>query len=345
MNFLKQKIRIFASAEPIKSLIRLLVTIAIFVLIFRSVDLEQIWKILHQANLGLLVVSLLMQFGSTTVSAYRWQLIMHNMDFGQSFSFYWRSYFKAMFFNQGLPTTIGGDVLRVLDVAGHGFRKRDSLYGVFLDRVAGLIALMLLNLIAYAFNPDLLPVGVYYLTLSLAAAGLLGFVVSSYVRRLEWLDAYPRLAIVKTLSAKLHQAFSAHRFLLLASSLLIPLLAMVGFFVTGWALGLRYDLETYFVIVPPAILLTVIPVSLAGWGVREGALVALFSFIGADKATVLTMSIVYGLTLIIVSLPGFLIYLGGRQRLLSASQKDSITATGLNHFPSDSSSANKKQDL
>ena len=88
----------------------------------------------------------------------------------------------------------------------------------------------------------------------------------------------------------------------------------------GWALGLRYDLTTYFVIVPPAILLTVIPVSLAGWGVREGALVALFSFIGADKATVLTMSILYGLTLIIVSLPGFLIYLGGRQRLLSTSQ-------------------------
>lgn len=279
-------------------------------------NVHQIWKILHQANFGLLVAAVFMQFGSTTVSAYRWQLIMHNMNFGQSFLFYWRSYFKAMFFNQGLPTTIGGDVLRVLDVAGHGFRKRDSLYGVMLDRIAGLAALMLLNLIAYVFNPDLLPVQVYYLTLSLVAAGLLGFVVATYIRRLRWLDSYPKLAIVKTLSEKLYQAFSAHRILLLVSSLLIPLLAMAGFFMTGWALGLRYNLETYFVIVPPAILLTVIPVSMAGWGVREGALVALFSFIGADKATVFTMSILYGLTLIIVSLPGFLIYLGGQQQRL-----------------------------
>ena len=55
---------------------------------------------------------------------------MQNLHFGQSFSFYWRSYFKAMFFNQGLPTSIGGDALRVLDVAGQGFRKRDVLYGV-----------------------------------------------------------------------------------------------------------------------------------------------------------------------------------------------------------------------
>lgn len=320
VNSSKQKIQIFISADSIKLLIRLLVTVSIFVLILHSINVYEIWKILHQANLGFLIVAFFMQFGSTTVSAYRWQLIMHNMNFGQSFSFYWRSYFKAMFFNQGLPTSIGGDVLRVLDVAGHGFRKRDSLYGVMLDRIAGLAALMLLNLIAYVFNPNLLPVEIYYLTLLLVAVGLLGFLIITYAKRQPWLDAYPNLAIIKALSNRLNQAFSAHRILLLASSLLIPLLAMMGFFMTGWALGLRYDLMTYFVIVPPAILLTVIPVSLAGWGIREGALVALFSFIGADKATVLTMSILYGLTLIFVSLPGFLIYLGGRQRLLSINQ-------------------------
>jgi uncharacterized membrane protein YbhN (UPF0104 family) len=105
--------------------------------------------------------------------------------------------------------------------------------------------------------------------------------------------------------------------LLLTSSLLIPFLAMMGFFATGWALGLRYNPITYVIIVPPAIFLTIIPVSLAGWGVREGALVGLFSLIGADKATVLAMSILYGLTLIAVSLPGFAIYLGGRQHLVS----------------------------
>lgn len=292
-------------------------TASIFALILRSIDVRQIWKILHQANLGLLLIAFFVQFGSTTVSAYRWQLIMHNLNFGQSFSFYWRSYFKAMFFNQGLPTSIGGDALRVLDVAGHGFRKRDALYGVMLDRIAGLAALMLLNLIAYFFNPDLLPIQIYYLTLLLMAGGMIGILVVSYLTKLRWFNAYPKLAILKTMLERLYRAFSTCRTLLLASSLLIPLLAMLGFFATGWALGLRYDLITYFVIVPPAILLTVIPVSLAGWGVREGALVALFSYIGADKATVLTMSVLYGLTLIIVSLPGFLIYLGGRHRLLS----------------------------
>lgn len=320
MGSFKRRIQSAVLKDSIKLLIRILVTASIFVLILRSIDVDQVWIILHRVEPGLLMVALFMQFGSTTVSAYRWQLIMHNLRFGQSFAFYWRSYFKAMFFNQGLPTSIGGDALRVLDVAGQGFRKRDALYGVMLDRIAGLVALMLLNLVAYVFSPDLLPVQIYHLTLLLVVAGLLGFVGVTSLRRLRWLDAYPGLAVVKTLAERLHQAFLGQRILLMASSLLIPLLAMLGFFATGWALGLRYDLTTYFVIVPPAILLTVIPISLAGWGVREGTLVALFSLIGADKAAVLTMSVLYGFMLIIVSLPGLIIYLGGRRRPASDSQ-------------------------
>lgn len=241
---------------------------------------------------------------------------MQNLQFGQFFSFYWRSYFKAMFFNQGLPTSIGGDALRVLDIAGQGFRKRDALYGVMLDRIVGLTALMWLNLIAYMFGPDLLPDPLYHLTLLVVVGSLAGFSGVSSLRYLPWLDASPRLSIVRITSERLHQAFLKNRILLIGSSLLIPVLAMLSFFATGWALGLRYDLVTYFIIVPPAIFLTILPVSLAGWGVREGALVGLFFLIGADKATILAMSILYGLMQIVVSLPGFVIYLGGRKHPL-----------------------------
>ncbi len=282
----------------------------------RSINIQQIWVTLKQVKLDLLVVALVVQFGSTTVSAYRWQLIMNNLHFDQPFSFYWHSYFKAMFFNQGLPTSIGGDAVRVLDMASQGFRKRDALYGIILDRVSGLAALMVLNLLACIFNPDLLPVQVYHVTLALVAIGTIFVVLIASLKYFIWLDNYPQLAIVKAVSARLHQAFLFNRVLLLVSSLLIPLLAMLVFFIIGWALNLRYDLVTYFVIVPPAIYLTIIPISLAGWGVREGALVGLFSLIGADKPTILTMSIIYGFTLIIISLPGLIVYLKGRHRII-----------------------------
>lgn len=312
----KQNIQLFFSSDAIKLLIRILVTLLIFVLILRSIDVQQVWAMLRQVKLDVLAVAILVQFASTTISAYRWQLIMHNLRFGQSFLFYWCSYFKAMFFNQGLPTSIGGDALRVLDVANQGFRKRDVLYGVILDRVSGLAALMLLNLLAYIFNPELLPLQVYHVTLVLVIIGTVAVMFIASLKYLRWLDNYPRLAIVKAISARLHQAFLYNRIVLLTSSLLIPLLAILVFFIIGRALDLRYDPMTYFVIVPPAIYLTIIPISMAGWGVREGVLVGLFSLIGADKPTVLVMSIIYGFTLIIISLPGLIIYLKGRHRVI-----------------------------
>ena len=316
MPALSHSLKSLISVNSIKFWFRILVTTSIFILIFRSIHINQLWVTLKQAGLGLLLVALLMQFGSTSLSAYRWQIIMHNLSFGQPLSFYWRSYFKASFFNQGLPTSIGGDALKVLDVAGQGFRKRDALYGIMLDRVTGLAALMWLNLAAYLINPNLLPSPIYHLTLLLVVGSLVGFMIASSLRHLPWLNAYSRLRIVITLSERLHQAFLNNRILLIGSSLLIPILAMLSIFMTGSALGLRYNLVTYFIIVPPAILLTIIPISMAGWGIREGTLVALFSLIGADKATILAMSILYGLMQIIVSLPGFIIYLSSRKHLL-----------------------------
>ncbi|MBI5860870.1 MAG: flippase-like domain-containing protein [Rhodocyclales bacterium] len=294
------------------ALIRIVVTASMLFFILRSIDAGEALTTFRQAKHDLLLVALLMQFGSTAVAAYRWQLLMHNLDFGQPLRFYWNSYFKGMFFNQALPTSIGGDAVRVLDVARRGFRKRDAFYGVAIDRLAGLGALVSLAFMAYVLNPSLLPQEAYQPILILTAASLAGLLGISLPRRMAWLDRYPKLVFIKLISVKTHQAFAKERFQLLVSSLLVPLFAMLGFFASGKALGLPFDLMTYFAIVPPALMLTIIPISIAGWGVREGALVGLFSLIGANKSAVLMMSLLYGLMLIIVSLPGLVVFMRGR---------------------------------
>ena len=300
--------------QTVKFLARLAVSVAILAVILRSIDLQQAAQAALRAAPEWLLLALLVQFGSTAVAAYRWQLIMRNLDFGQTFSFYWNSYFKATFFNQGLPTSIGGDALRVLDLARRGYRKRDVLVGVAIDRITGLGALLLLALLAHLINPNLLPDQVYRPILFLSAAGLLGFAGLYCIGRWPWLGRQPRLAIVRTLSDRLRKAVARQRLLLLAASLLVPFLAMLAFYAAGQALGLHYGLMTYFAIVPPALVLTVVPISIAGWGVREGVLVGLFSLIGADRTVVLTMSLVYGILLILTSLPGLVAFLEGRRR-------------------------------
>ena len=308
------------SNNSIKFLLRVVASVFILTLIMRSINAAQVWQVLKKTRLDYLAAALMLQFGSTAVSAYRWQMIMQNLLFGQNFAFYWRSYFKGMFFNQGLPTSIGGDAVRMLDIASCGFRKRDALYGVMVDRIIGLGALMSLTLLAYLLNPDVLPKQVHRPILLIISTGALGFFSIFYIKYFTWLNHYPKLAIISIIAERLHQALSSQRLLLVVASLLIPILALLGFFATGWALGLRVSLITYFAIVPPALVLTVIPISVAGWGVREGALVGLFSLIGADKTAVLMMSLLYGLTLIVVSFPGLVTYLKGRHYLKVTAQ-------------------------
>ncbi len=297
--------------------VRIVITLLIFGLLFRSVDFDGVKQSVENIVPRLLLLGVLFQIMSTMLAAYRWYLVMQPLGYEFNFSFFLRSYFKGSFFNQALPTSIGGDAIRVLDVARRQGRKRDAFYGVFIDRVLGLVGLLLLNLIAHAINPELLPHGVFLTVTWLVACGLAGFVVLLLLHRIQWLERWRITRVFLKISRQLGKV--VHSPLKMGSqlglSVMVHLLALIAIFLIGRSVAVEYDLLTFLIVVPPVILLTLIPLSLAGWGIREGAMIGFFTLIGADQAAVLAMSIVYGVVLIIASLPGLLVYLKGRYNL------------------------------
>ena len=292
-------------------LIRVVITLAILVLIFRNIEFSNVKDIILHANINLLVLAVLFQLLSTLLAGYRWGQVMKKLDFGQRSDFYMRSYFKGSFFNQGLPTSIGGDAVRVLDVASNGHRKRDAFIGVFIDRVLGLAGLLILNLVANYFLPGLLPDNLFLMINIIVASGLIGFISFIYIHKIKILNKGRLLNYVLRISGRLnkilHDARSISFHLIIG--ILIHLFSIINIYLVGQSVGLEYDLLTMAVIVPPVVLLTLIPISLAGWGIREGAMIGLFGLIGAAQANILSMSIIYGIILIIASLPGLYTYL------------------------------------
>jgi len=127
------------------NLIKLFVTIVIFYVLSTYIDLENFLQIVQNSKIGFLLLALLMQLLSTIFASYRWMLIMHELVFKENFSFYLRSYFKGTFFNQVLPSSIGGDAFRVIELAQKGYGKRDSFYGILVDRVIGLLGTFFLT--------------------------------------------------------------------------------------------------------------------------------------------------------------------------------------------------------
>jgi hypothetical protein len=292
-------------------LVRIVITFIILALIFRNIDVQNVKNIIVNADLKLLVLAIIFQLFSTLLAGYRWGKVMSKLNFGQSKSFYMKSYFKGSFFNQGLPTSIGGDAIRVLDVASSGHKKREAFIGVFIDRILGLAGLLVLNLVANYFLPGLLPENLFLMINAIVFAGLVGFICFIYIHNIKAFDKGRLLNYIFKISRQLNQILHDTRSISfhLAVGVLIHLFSIINIFLIGQSVGLEYNLLTMAVIVPPVVLLTLIPVSLAGWGIREGAMIGLFSLIGASSANVLSMSILYGIILIIASLPGLYTYL------------------------------------
>ena len=299
-----------------KYAVKLSITGLLLFFIIKQVNPRETWQQIASISPGVFFLALLLQIGSNTVAAGRWFLIMRTINFTQPFSFFLKSYFKGAFFNQGLPTSIGGDGLRILDCSRCG-PTEDAFFGVFIDRIIGLAGLLLLNIAALTANRAILPPKVTTLLFAILLLLLTALIGLYFLRKISFLARSRYLGYLTRLSQRYFQVYSSFLSagIQLFLSILTHLLAMAAFCLLGRAMGLDYPLSVYLVLVPPVVLLTILPVSLAGWGIREGALVGFFLLIGADKARVVSFSLLYGLTALVASLPGLFIYLHQKHSL------------------------------
>ncbi len=308
--------------RPANYAVKLGMTTVLLILIFRQVDPARAWQAVSQVSPARILLAMILQLASNCVATFRWSLIMARIGFRRPFSFYLKSFFKGAFFNQGLPTSIGGDGIRILDCSREKGTAEDAFYGVFIDRIVGLAGLLLLNICALLFNRRLLPPSVYYPLLLILVALFSGLILLFFLRRFRFITTSRILGYLGRLSERYFQVYSTLGSIALQTglSVLNHLLAMTAFYVLGISIGLDYPIQVYLALVPPVILLTILPISLAGWGVREGAMVGFFLLIGADKSRVLSFSILYGLLALACSLPGLVVYLGERKTGRQAEQ-------------------------
>ena len=136
-----------------------------------------------------------------------------------------------------------------------------------------------------------------FLILTICTLGTMtaGTLVLAYSRThgLPWLGRH-----LATAAGDLRITLCSGKIGLLAMALSIgsSLLAMLLIYIMGWAIGADLRALDCLVLVPPALLVSALPISLGGWGVREGALVAAFNLVHADPAAVAATSVMFGLT-------------------------------------------------
>lgn len=300
----------------IKLIVKILISVALLFVIVRSIDVASVVEVVRNMKPEYLLLALLMQLLSAVLASYRWYQIMRRLKFSLGPLFYLKSYLKGTFFNQALPGGIGGDAYRVIETATVGQGKKEAFYGVFLDRVLGLVGLMLLNLLANMAYPDLLPRPIFHILNAIALCGIAAVFVFAMLGKVERFAHFKLTRHLHELSGAMRAVYRDGHAIFLHSvmSVLIHFVSMVAIYFIGIGVGLNYGLLTFLVLVPPVMMLTIAPISLAGWGVRESGMIGLFLLIGANKAQVLSMSVLYGLILLAASLPGLYLFLMSRHK-------------------------------
>lgn len=284
--------------------------------LFRSVQPAKILSAATKANAGFLALAVLCQVVSNLLAGFRWYLAMNILDMQEPPSFFAKSFFKGTFFNQVLPGSIGGDGARMLDLKAAGYGASDAVEGVIIDRGIGLLWLLALCLFGTFLGTGLLSPPVFRGIRYICISGITGFgflVLLSRVpifNKIKWISFFTRI------SEKIWRICGAGRKagIIIALSVFVHLLAIFSIYFISLSIGQNLGLLIFLVIFPSVVLLTVIPVSFAGWGVRESALVTLFMSAGADKAPILLISILYGLAVMLSSFPGLYFWLTKQQQ-------------------------------
>jgi glycosyltransferase 2 family protein len=277
---------------------------------FRSVDLDAL--ALHLARLDALwvIAAFVVLCVQIAISAQRWSLIAVALGAALPLGRAIHYTFIGNFFNQTLPSTIGGDAMRSWLLGRTERLWKIAIYSVIVDRAAGVGFLAVLVAVCLPWSLELItaPEGraaVFVIGLG-GVAGLIVGLLLGFVRAGE------RFASLKLVRFVVEIAAAARRTLLdrsqgliiVLESILIHLLTVAAAWCLARAIAITPNALNMLILIPPVMLISMIPISIGGWGIRESTMVVAFGYVGIEPSHALAISVLLGGSTFVIGIVG-----------------------------------------
>ncbi len=289
--------------------LRALVSAGLLALVLSRIDLGAAGDRLSGGRWGWFAAAVLVLLASFVVGAVRWHVFLRAAGIESPVSGAVRAYLIGTFTNNFLPSQVGGDVTRAWIVSRPGTRVRAATT-VVIDRATALVCLVVVAWLAYASDPA--PVSGQLAAALGAATGLLvaaGLAVVLLVRLRAGrrrLPARPRewfLEARRALEACL-QGPVVRRTLLVGLG--FQGLVVLAAWLVARSIALGVPFSVLAVTLPPVLIATMAPISIAGFGVREGTFVLLLGYAGVSATDATVFSLLAAAAFAVASLPGAL---------------------------------------
>jgi uncharacterized membrane protein YbhN (UPF0104 family) len=306
------------------STIKVLVSAALLYFALRKANFSDLASRINIASLGWIGIAIAVTFLQIFLGVLRWREVSAECGAPLGAMQAMRYNVIGTFFNQTLPSSIGGDAVRLWLVARNGAGWRAATYSIFVDRAIGLIALAVIIVASLPWSLSLIgdPHGrSALLFVDLAAlAGGMGFLV---LGRLPWpwlkrwwgthhLHACSIIANRVIFSRK-------HGPKIAVLSVLVHVLAVVIAWCVVQSIAAPVVFSQVFQLVPPVMLITMLPISIAGWGVREATMGLAFGYAGLMTNEGVNVSLLFGAVSFIVGAFGGLVWIFSAEKAAQGS--------------------------
>ncbi len=304
--------------KKFSTIIRVIVGVGLIVFLLWRLDFNKILANISGLDIGYLFYGVITYIFFVIISAWRWQVLLDFKKFTIPFLRTLMIYFIALFFNNFLPTTVGGDVMRVLYTMKG--RKADALAIVLVDRILGFVGLFVFAIFAVLYllvvkrQTEFLP----FMLIGLIAIVLVTYILFSeriysmlapIVQKIKVFRLGERLNRLHEAATEFGGAWGSVSLCIIHSIIIQALLAFAPFLVMLGMGNFEVGMLPFFIYVPIINVLSMIPISLNALGVREYFYVVLFSRAGLAGETSLAVSLVSFFLIFLISIIGGIFFI------------------------------------
>ena len=302
-----------------------------------TVGPQALWDALRKVDALWLAAAVICAGIPAVLGILRWKWILHVQGLEVKFSRLFSISFIGLFFNAFMLGSTGGDVVKAWYVAHETHHKKaEAIATVVVDRLIGLLALFVIALFMMALyhtrvfdDPKLLWFSIA--TLAVVVFTVMGTVVGLWVGFVDkvpglrsWLQRLPHYAMLRRM-VDAYRVYASHP-VILAKTLLISFVvhffSMLSIWCVGRGLGVpsvipgcTAKITDYFLYLPIINSVTAVPITISGFGVREGMYIKMFHEVGVAEPVALVMSLLGYLAALFWSIVGGGFFLTHRKEL------------------------------
>lgn len=311
--------------------IKIVVGLGIILALFKYIPYSELIEAYRKSNKIYIVLAGLVFYGLNILGVFRWHYILRSLDLNLSFKEVFYTSFSGIFFNLFFPSLVAGDAFKSMAIGLRHKQAFKAISSVVMDRFSGLVAVSLLALGAFVIGGESLrekDIVLFVAALLVLTVGFIFIILNeSFFHFIE--HRFAKGTFNKKIN-DFFQEFSLFRrkpavfVKSICCSLVIQGIFCITFYLLSKAFYLDVSVLYFFIFIPIVQFIAAIPLTIAGMGTREAAMVYFFSKIGVSTSIALSMSLMVLFFIVLVSLTGGLIYVTVYHRWLESNLQNTF---------------------